>query len=101
MLLIGQLVGATILVTLLSLFLEWAIFKRVLDSPAMGIPAATAAAVALAIILYGFGNADGGPWNPMPGGLAYLVSGFIVAGIRLVGYRRREATREGTADTFE
>jgi hypothetical protein len=100
--LLGTTVGGLIIIYLLSSLLEWAIMKRVLDSPTQGIPASVAVAVVLAIILYGFGNADGGTWNPLPGGIGYIVAGIMIWLARLFAWRRREAqASEGVAQTFE
>lgn len=100
--LIGMTVGGVLAVFLLSALLEWAIFKRVVDTAPVGIALSVGSAVVLAIILYGFGSADGGPWNPFPGGFAYVVAGLIVLPLRLWSYRRRaEKADDGLAETFE
>jgi hypothetical protein len=86
-------------VFLLSLLLEWAIFKRVVDSPAAGIPLSVGAAALLAIFIYGFGNARHVIWEPFPGGIGYIVGGFIVLAVRMWRYRKR-VERDELGDTF-
>jgi|GEM_PF-1590367 len=101
---IGMTVGGMIAVYFGSSLLEWAIFKRVVDTAPVGITLSVVTAVALAVVLYGFGNADGGPWNPLPGGIAYIVAGAIVWALKLWSYRRRaEAARaeSGIEEIFE
>jgi uncharacterized membrane protein len=71
--------------------MEWAIFKRVCDSPSTGIPLSVISAVIVAVVLYGFGNANGGPWNPFPGGIAYVVAGVVVFAVQMAMYRKRRA----------
>lgn len=89
--LIGAFVGGAIIIYLLSALIEWAVVKRVVDVPAAAITACTVLAMVLAIVLYGFGNADGGPWNPLPGGLAYVIAGAFVCFGRIALRRRKEA----------
>lgn len=104
MILIGMIVGGMIAIYFFASLLEWAIFKRVVDTAPVGITLSVAAAVALAVVLYGFGNADGGPWNPLPGGIAYIVGGGIVWALKMASYRRRAAaahTESGLAEIFE
>lgn len=79
----GSLVGGILAVFLLSALLDWAVFKRVVDTPRVGTTLSVVAAVVFGFILYGFGNADGGPWNPLPGGLSYVFGGSIVLALRL------------------
>jgi hypothetical protein len=99
--LIGLIIGGVIAIYLLSLLIEWALFKRILDDPRAGGLASTACAFVLAVILYGFGNANGGAWNPMPGAIAYLVGAVIVAILRLIALRGRQAaSEEDLSDTF-
>jgi len=96
---LGMLVGSTVVVLLFALFLEWAIFKRITNSPDVGMPLSVAAAVVLAIVIYGFGNANGGAWRPFPGGLSYVFGGAIVYGYRRFQYRRR-LEQDELGDTF-
>jgi hypothetical protein len=101
--LLGQFVGGLIIIYLLSVFVEWALVKRILDTPTVGIVVSTLAATVLAIILYGFGNADGGPWTPMPGAMIYIVSGAVVTVGRLLSRRRYDEknARAGAADAVQ
>jgi hypothetical protein len=102
--LIGLTVGGMIAVYFVASLLEWAIFKRVVDTAPVGITLSVVAAVALAVVLYGFGNADGGPWNPLPGGVTYIVAGAIVWALKLWSYRRRAAVaqaEDGLGEIFE
>ena len=101
---IGMTLGGMIGVYFIASLLEWALFKRVVDTAPVGITLSVVAAVALAIVVYGFGNADGGPWNPLPGGIAYVVGGAVVWALKLWSYRRRaEASRaqSGLGEIFE
>jgi hypothetical protein len=87
------LAGGVLAIYLLSHLIEWAIVRRIADSQATGIPLSVTAAVVLAVVIYGFGAADGGPWTP--GGLfIYPPAGLIVAIARVVAYRRRTASAE-------
>ena len=104
MILIAMVLGGMFAIYFLASLLEWAIFKRVVDTAPVGITLSIITAVALAIVLYGFGNADGGPWNPLPGGVAYIVAGGIVWALKLASYRRRAAAAEsesGLEEIFE
>ena len=101
---IGMTLGGMIAVYFVATLLEWAIFKRVVDTAPVGITLSVAAAVVLAVILYGFGNADGGPWNPLPGGISYVLGGAVVWALKLWSYRRRAAAAEaegGLEEIFE
>lgn len=60
--LLGSLAGALITTLLVSRLIRW-LLKAMGDSKARVI-ATAALTYAVAIILQGFGNADGGPWNP-------------------------------------
>lgn len=101
---IGMTIGGMIAVYFLASLLEWAIFKRVANAAPVGITLSVVAAVALAVVLYGFGNADGGPWNPLPGGVAYILAGGIVWALKLASYRRRASAAQaesGLEEIFE
>lgn len=90
----GQLIGGLLAVLLLSYLVEWTLFQRILDDPFVGLLCSVATAVAIAIILYGFGNADGGRWNPVPGIVPLVFGGIIAAGIRIWWLKRDQAKRE-------
>lgn len=93
MFLIAMFLGGLVAIYFLASLLEWAIFKRVVDTAPVGITLSVVAAVALAVLLYGFGNADGA-WDPLPGGVAYVVAGGIVWALKLASYRRRAAAAQ-------
>ena len=98
----GALVGGILAVFLLSMFLESMIFERALDSPRKGIPASIATAVLLAIVLYGFGNANGEGWNPFPGAISYVIAGGILYVIEMYRLRKREeAAASEPAEVFD
>jgi hypothetical protein len=103
MALFGMAAGGSLLVLLLSWLLEWAIFKRVCDRAETGITLSVCVAVIVAVVLYGFGRSGGGGWDPMPGGLAYLIAGAVILPWRLISYRRRRegAVDDGLAAQFE
>ena len=79
---IGQIVGGIIITYLLGMLADWAIFKRTSMSRSVGIIASSVLAVLVAVVLYGFGNANGGPWNPGNGPIAYGLGGAISGVIR-------------------
>lgn len=99
--LIGLLLGGTIGVFVLQNILEWAIFKRIADDPVVGKLGSTAAAYVLAVIIYGFGSADGGAWRP--DGLFNYAPGATIVGF--FAYRRgmklRELSGDQVADAFK
>ncbi len=98
---LGQFVGGVIGVFFLYVIWEWALFKRVADDPVTGKLSSVAAAYATAVIAYGFGEANGGPWQPT--GLPIYLPGAII--VAVYGYNRGMKVREnpaGTdAETFE
>lgn len=102
---IAMTAGGMIAVYFVASLLEWAIFKRVVDTAPVGITLSVVAAVAVAIVLYGFANSDADEsFNPLPGGIAYVVAGAIVWALKLWSYRRRaEAARSesGLEEIFE
>lgn len=59
---LGSLAGALITTLLVSRLIRW-LLKAMGDSKARVI-ATAALTYVVAIVLAGFGNADGGPWNP-------------------------------------
>jgi len=84
----GQVVGGALLIYLLSKLIEWAIIKRVMNDPIAGGFVSVGIAYVLAVILYGYGFANGGPWNSS-GFLAYAPGAVIVAIIRMVMRKKR------------
>lgn len=100
--LLGSIAGGVLIIYLMSVLLEWAFFKRIVDIPELGKALSVAFAVIAAVIIAGFGNADGGPWNPGSSLYGYVIGGAIVLALRLWAYRRRaERSEEGLAQTFE
>lgn len=78
----GQLIGGVLAIFLLDALFDWALFKRVIEPGPVRIAASVSASVVLAIVLYGFGNANGGPWNPGSGIIAYPFGGVVVGAFR-------------------
>ena len=88
---IGQIVGGVIATFILGFLVDWLILKRLPISRSIGLILSAVVAVVVAIVLYGFGNADGGPWNPGYGYLTYGLGGLISGAIR---YWRADAKGE-------
>jgi hypothetical protein len=89
---LGSIVGGCILIFLLSALIEWAAIKRMTNDAKLGVFVSVAAATAVAIVLAGFGNADGGPYNPGEMAVPSLISGAIVAAIRFL-LRARQVSK--------
>jgi hypothetical protein len=81
--LIAVLLGAMVGVWLLSALLDWSLLKRLGLRPKTRIVLSSLAAVVAAVVLYGFGHADGGEWNPGEGFFTYPFAGLMVCVIRL------------------
>lgn len=97
---VGMIFGGVVAVFLLSMLFEWALFKRITDSPKTGIPLSVCAAVIFAIFIYGFAHARGGEtWTPFPNGFAYIAGGVIVLAFRTWEYSRR-VQPDDLSDTF-
>lgn len=90
---LGLLVGGVIGTWLLGAFLDWAIFRRVGISAKARVVLSSVAAIILAVIIYGFGSADGGEWDPREGLLIYPLAGLIACVVRL--YRSTPEGAEG------
>ena len=71
---IGMIIGGIIPIYLFSLFFGWLLFKK-LDQTKK-IVLSVSIAFIVSVILSGFGNANGGPFNPMIE--EYLVCSLIV-----------------------
>ncbi len=76
---VGQIIGGALAVGLLTLLIEWAVVKRVMDNPVAGAVASTVAAYLVAVIVSGFGLADGGGWESA--GIVIYAPGAILVGI--------------------
>jgi hypothetical protein len=88
---IGLIVGGCIIIYLLSWLVEWAIVQRVMDSPKAGVLVSVGCATILAIVLAGFGNADGGPFNPGEFAVPYLIAGVAVGAVRFLLWSRKSS----------
>lgn len=101
--LIGNFVGALLIMGLLTILFERLVGRRVANSPMTGIPISAAIAFVVATILYGFGNANGGPWNPFgPALLLYALAGAVVSALMMIGARKRgERQGEEIRERFE
>lgn len=99
---LGKLAGGTFLVFVLHAVWEYVLFKRVLDDPLLGKTASVVAAYLTASVLYGFGSANGGPFNPA--GFGSYLFGAVIVGLFAVwrGMKLRDqiANRESAEDTF-
>ncbi|MBS3927659.1 MAG: hypothetical protein KGZ65_03590 [Sphingomonadales bacterium] len=97
--LLGMLVGGTFGVFILYAIWEWALFMRIFDDPMRGKLASVAAAYLSAVIIYGFGSANGGPWNP--GGILIYLPGALI--VFVYTWRRATKLRENSleAEAFE
>lgn len=91
---IGQIIGAVIMTYLLSLLIDWAIFKRIPLPRTAGILGSTIVAAVLGLLLYGVGRADGGDWNPGAAPVAYGIGGVIAGALRIWRFRAK-ARRDG------
>lgn len=89
---LGQLVGGVLAMYLFSKLVEWAFVKRVLDDPIMGAVTSVVIAYFLAVLLYGFGSANGGPWRAS--GLLLYLPGAVVVGIARPLMRKRKLDQQ-------
>lgn len=82
-------IGGVIPVWLLSLLFGWLLLKNA--EPKKKIYVSVSIAFAVTIIISGFGNANGGPFNPMI--VEYFISSSLVLGARLGfhTFRKRKA----------
>ncbi len=90
---IGGLVGGLLLITILALALEWAIFKRLFDDPVKGKLSSVFAAWLLAGLIAGFGMAEGGQFETMAF-LVYLLPAIIIG---IWFYKKGDDLRETIA----
>lgn len=61
--LVGQIIGGVLLIYLLALLWEWALFQRVVSDPVFGKLSSVLAAWLCAAAISGWGHADGGPYD--------------------------------------
>lgn len=85
MFLLGQIVGGLVLVAVLTR--GWLAFDK---SPRNTTRLAVihAAAYIVAVALYGWGNADGGPWNPGWSWIGYGIPAAVLFALSLRGRQR-------------
>ena len=95
---LGMIFGAFIATFVLGMLFNWAIYKRLKLSAQAAVVLSSLTAIIAAIVLYGFGNADGGPWNPGDGVASYTIGGLLSGAARLFMARREQAS---DADTFK
>lgn len=98
----GEIIGGLLAMAGLSFILEWAIFKRIVDSPVVGKVGSLAAAFPLAVVLYSFGE-------PGRGSAAFIIYGIPT--LLLLPYkiwrgkqteaRNEEESEEELSRTFE
>jgi hypothetical protein len=98
---VGQLIGGVLAIFVLYALLEWAVFKRVMDDPVKGKAVSVIGAYVLAVALYGFGAADGGPWNPA--GFVIYLPGLLIVGFFAIrrGTKIRDEADPHLKETFE
>ena len=93
--LFGFLVGGVLGVYLLHALWEFVLFKRVFNDPVAGKLASVLFAYLTASLLYGFGSADGGPFNPL-GFVVYLLPALVVG---VLAYRRGVKIRSASTNS--
>jgi hypothetical protein len=98
--LLGQFVGGLLIIYLLQMLWEFALFRRVLDDPLKGKIASTFTAYLTVSILGGFGAANGGPYAWIAF-LQYLPSALVLGAFatkRGLALRAQSRELEGTFD---
>ena len=84
--LVGQLVGGLVIIAVITRGLLWAFRNHRSPATIIGIHVG---AWVLAILLYGWGNANGGPWSPGYAWLTYGVPAVLLCVLALYGESRR------------
>lgn len=87
---IGLFVGGAMAIWLFGNLIEWVIVKRTMDDERRGAMVSFGSAYLLAVIVYGFGAANGGPWTPL-GLILYAPGLALVLGLRLHALNRQGA----------
>ncbi|PLK25563.1 hypothetical protein [Novosphingobium sp. TH158] len=98
----GQVVGGILAVYILQLIWEKLVFMRLANDPMKGKLFSTVAGYLTAVVLFGFGSADGGAWRP-DGALIYL-PGLLIIGVfawRRAKVLREEASKQTRIDAFD
>jgi O-antigen/teichoic acid export membrane protein len=85
---LGMIVGAFIATFVLGFLFNWMVYKRLRISAQTAVALSSLTAIVVAIVVYGFGNADGGPWSPGDGVVSYVIGGLLSGAVRFVLVRR-------------
>lgn len=97
--LLGQMVGGLVLIAIITRAALWGLRRH--RSPGV-IMAIHVGAWLVSIVLYGWGAADGGPWNPGDAWLIYGVPAALLCGLALYGESRRaKPARTKVPGTFD
>lgn len=89
---IGGLFGTLVIMYLMGRLFMW-LLKRMGERP-LRVFLAYGLAAAAGFVSYGSGNANGGPWNPMPLGPLYILAAAIWGVVELLAQKGRAAKRE-------
>lgn len=92
--LLGSIAGALVVMFLLSRLVRWAL-KRMGDTEAR-IFVTGLVTYAIGVVLAGFGNADGGPWNPGSSLIFYAIGAAACVGFDWFALKGRLANRKPT-----
>lgn len=93
--LLGSLTGALVVTFLLSRLVRWAL--KFMGDTLTRVMVTAALTYALAIIAQGFGNADGGPWNPGSSWGFYAVGVAVWAAMDWYGLKSRATKARGVS----
>jgi hypothetical protein len=93
----GQIIGGIVVMAFLSWVIDAILMKHIVADRVPAICLSAALAIPLGVGIYGFGNADGGPWNGYPVILPYTLGAVGAALIRIWAHSRRQARREDRA----
>ena len=91
---LGAFVGGLLIIALVAMLVEKAIFQRLFDDPVVGKLSSVAAGWLAVSTVAGFGMADGGPFAA----LAYLIYLPPAVAVAIWFYRRGLALRELMAE---
>lgn len=86
--LIGNLIGAIIGVYIVSAIIYGLLVKRFVLGP-KGWLASSGLGYVVAVVLSGFGNANGGPWSPGNGYWVYAFGAVVAGGIGYAQMKKR------------
>jgi hypothetical protein len=98
--LLGQMIGGLLIVAVITRGLLFAFRRHRSPGLIVGIHVGAAA---ICVVLYGLGNADGGPWNPALAPVIYGLPAFFLCMLALYGDRRARDERpyDRIPDTFD